>query len=88
MSDVPVTIFMDRAISDAFNAFLGNDRERELFEAFLAGFDASGEGFNGDYVNRCYRQRDATGRVTGRNERFMMRIRHDFLAWRNPDLIP
>jgi hypothetical protein len=27
----------------------------ELFTAFVAGFNASGEGFNGEYVGRPYR---------------------------------
>lgn len=30
------------------------DKDDQLFQAFVAGFDASVEGFNGEYVGRRY----------------------------------
>lgn len=67
---------------DDMSAPVLSEREQELFDAFLAGWEASGEGFNGDYVNRCYRQYDAAQRELGRNARFLQRIRHEFATWR------
>lgn len=46
----------------------------ELFEAFIAGFDVSGEGFNGEYVGDKYRGKD--------NPLFLQRMREDFEEWK------
>lgn len=52
-----------------------NERELDLFDAFKAGFDASGEGFNGEYVSDRFCGRD--------NEEFQQRMLEDFREWRN-----
>lgn len=46
------------------------EHEEQLFAAFLAGFDASGEGFNGEYT-----------RESVRGEKLEQRLRSQFELW-------
>lgn len=45
--------------------------DEKLFAAFMAGFDSSGEGFNGEYVGSRYRPRAELEK----------RLREDFEHW-------
>lgn len=54
-----------------------NERELDLFDAFVAGFNAAGEGFNGEYIGERYRGKD--------NQLFRERMLAEFQAWRNSD---
>lgn len=51
-----------------------NERELDLFDAYIAGFDASGEGFNGEYVGHQYKSDP---------ENFRQRLLLAFQTWRN-----
>lgn len=51
-----------------------DERELDLLDAFVAGFEASAEGFNGEYVNP---------RLHGEGVLEDYLRRHYFTAWRN-----
>lgn len=51
-------------------------RDLELFAAFLAGFDSSSEGFNGEYVGPRYRGKDGVQAPA-----FVELMLRDFRKW-------
>lgn len=55
-----------------------NERELDLFDAFKAGFHASGEGFNGEYVGERFR-----GHAGVESPVFIERMFEEFRDWRN-----
>jgi hypothetical protein len=56
-----------------------DDPDAELFLAFVAGFDASAEGFNGEYVSECHNVPDE-GHV--HDDEFFDQLRREFDEWK------
>ena len=54
------------------------DEADRLFAAFIAGFDATEEGFNGEYAAGCH---NWTQRGHEHNQRLLERLRAKFDEW-------
>lgn len=70
-------------MSDYMSDFV-DERDLELFEAFIAGFDFACEGFNGEYIGERYRATVATMHpITGGSRAFYERMLTEYRDWRN-----
>lgn len=66
----------DRAIVVVDHDRAASASSEELFAAFIAGFEASGEGFNGEYVDQRFRGSNGVPA-----EVFISRLRDEFDIW-------